>query len=123
MAAGDYGFNGSTFTFGEVIAEMRSIDCSESVAAVDVTASADEWKTYTGGIPDDEATVELVGSTDIMAGDIDEAVVAWNDGGEDDLGNSLVTKVGTRGGMDQEILTTITIKPASEAGSPGGSGS
>jgi len=113
----DDGFNGTTISFATVDqAPLRDISVSESGAEVDVTGSADTFKTYEAGIPDETVTFTHVGGSTIAIGDEGAVVVAWNDSGTDgSLTNGVLVGKKTSGSMDGEILTALTVRPVPAA--------
>ncbi len=66
------GFNKSFVTWPSTtthLATVTSIQFTDTVAEVDVTASTDTQHRYVAGIPDQTLAIELVGATTIVVGD------------------------------------------------------
>lgn len=111
----DNGFNGSTATFAaQALGDgVRSIRRTEGGANADVTGASDGEKTFEGGVPDKEVTIEFVGTTTVSKNDKGALVIAWNDntaaGG---ITNAICTAVNDGGSMDGELAGSATFKPS-----------
>lgn len=111
----DYGFNGTTLTFGvgSAMAKVKDIQVTENGNEVDVTGSDDDLHNYVLGIPDVEISVTVVGTTSVALGDTGAMSIAFNDGTTEtfDSATFIVTSKPRGGSMDGEITSTITFKP------------
>lgn len=107
------GANGTTISVaGSAQATVISCSYSENGNEVDVTTMASSQHEYVAGIKDLEFTCEVVGAVSVSVGDLGATTISWNDGGSDTHTNTLVTSVEHSGGLDGQITTSITIKPA-----------
>ena len=111
------GFNGSTVLFASVtLGDLRGIDYSETAAMADCSASDDTQKIYETGIPDAVATIDFVGGVpSVGVGSKGALAINWFDGATDNITLSVITDVGTKGVMDDEITSQIKVVPSTAA--------
>lgn len=114
-ALADYGFNGSTFSFGGAPAvAMQSAAYSGSVATIECSGASDTENLYRPGIPDETITITCLGGPQFSGGIKAKGatVMSWNDGGS--IGTfTLAELVSQRdGGMiDGQSTTEYVFKP------------
>jgi len=106
------GFNGSTVSFaGATLGDLRGARYRTSGVDVDVTNAAGTSKLFVAGIPDQEVSVDIVGTPSVAHGATGALTVNWFDGSNDTVAAAYVTSFETSGSMDGEITSTITFKP------------
>lgn len=104
--------NGSTVTFNSYpLGTARSIDDSSEGAKIDMAHLTSTQHTYEVGLPDNEVTVEILGSKTLAIGDTGSLSIAWNDGGSDSLGSCVVQSAKSNGEVDGEISSTYVFVP------------
>ena len=115
----DQGFNGTTATFADnaLGQGLRGCRYSEGGADVDVSAAGDSQKTYEGGLPDIEVTIDFVGVTTVSKNDKGAIAITWNDGSSDAITNAICSSMNYGGTMDGELAGSASFKPSTAAGS------
>lgn len=115
----DDGFNGTTAEFGVAAlgSGLRGVRYNEAGANPDVSGAEDEEKTYEGGLPDKEVTIDFVGTTTVSKNDKGTITIAWNDGTSDEIPNAICASVNYGGNMDGELSGSATFKPSTAAAS------
>ena len=107
------GFNGSTINFASSsLAPLRSIDLSSTAAKVKLSGSSDVRHTYTGGLPDETISCEIVGTFNTAVNTTNALTVNWFDGQNDNMGNAVLIKNQRKGSIDGEITTSLEFAPA-----------
>lgn len=106
------GFNGSTVSFSNSIAGLKSVSYQSQGAKVEVTGSDAAEKHFVAGIPDNSLTVTMVGGAALAVGQIATLSVAWFDNTATNFGNATVLSVGINGEEDGAITSTVTFAPA-----------
>lgn len=105
-------FNGSTFSFGGDVAEVRSMTYDTTAAEIDVTNAADTLTIFEVGTLNATATLEINGQSTIDIGDANALLtMVWNSGGANDtMTLGVVTGKSVTGSVDGGIVTTLTFK-------------
>jgi hypothetical protein len=111
-----YDFNGSTVTFGTLIARVRSINAPRKVPRVRVTSDDDTTEMYEPGKKDPELTVEVVGGVATVEGTKAALSVTMKDGTTaGTIAAAMLESVDTKGSLNGEITSTLKFCPSPAA--------
>ena len=112
MAADPRAFNGSTLTFGSLIAKLIGMQYRSNGTVIDVTEPADTEHMIEVGQPDVEVTATVKRMPGVAVGAINSLLIDWNDGSNTTLGDHwAVSAIGGGGSQDGPISGDITFKP------------
>ena len=106
--------NGTTFAFPTTttVLAVRNVSFSYNINEIDITDLSDSTHTYETGIPDVEATIEVLGASTIAEGGTGPLAITWGDGGSDSIGTAICVSNEITGSLDTELVSSLTFRPS-----------